>query len=124
MIEWYVPITILPGICLLILSTSNIMLDLSREISKLINSQSDKKIIIRKLDPLKLVNRSMVFLYSSVACFVISGLLGGIEVTILPKVNLPIFIMIPGMLLSTFAICGIIVYSFRSVKIRQDQHRL
>lgn len=47
--EWYIPMTIIPGIGLLILSTSNIMLSLNNEITQL-NNQRDKRIdIIVKL---------------------------------------------------------------------------
>ena len=109
MIEWYIPITILPGICLLILSTSNIMLDLSKEISKLLANHSDEKIITKKLNQLKLVNRSMVFLYLSVACFVISGLLGAIEETLNPDTNSPIYTMIIGILLALLSLFSLIL---------------
>ena len=45
--EWYIPITILPGIGLIILSTSNVVLELNREIERLENSKEDCLRIIR-----------------------------------------------------------------------------
>ncbi|MFT7050169.1 MAG: hypothetical protein ACJAZK_000760 [Psychroserpens sp.] len=60
--NWYLPITIVPGIGLLILSTTNLMVTLSNELSGLINEQSkDDSIIHRKLAQLKTLNRTMVF---------------------------------------------------------------
>lgn len=38
--NWYLPITIVPGVGLLILSTSNLMVILSDELNGLINTQT------------------------------------------------------------------------------------
>lgn len=120
--EWYVPIALLPGICLLILSTSNIMIDLSREIKILIQEQGVEALIERKLKQLKLVNRAMVFLYLSVGNFVISGLLSGLGERLKSNQEIGIYFLFIGMLFAMLALCSLIVYSFRAVRLRQDQY--
>jgi FtsH-binding integral membrane protein len=121
--QWYVPITILPGICLLILSTSNIMIGLSKEIRRLLADPDEENILIeRKLLQMKLINRAMVFLYLSVAAFVVSGLLSGIAQTISYDATTSIYLLIIGMAFAMFALLSLIIYSFRAVKIRQDQY--
>lgn len=78
--NWYLPITIVPAVGLLIFSTSNLMVTLSNELSGLIKEQSkDEGIIHRKLAQLKTLNRAMVFFYIAVACLTISGLIGGLQ---------------------------------------------
>ena len=78
--NWYLPITIVPGIGLLILSTSNLMVTLSNELIVLIKEQSkNESIILRKLKQLKTLNRAMVLFYIAVACLVIAGLIGGLQ---------------------------------------------
>ena len=46
--NWYIPITIIPGIGLLILSTSNLMVALSTEINTLIHNTDENDVIINK----------------------------------------------------------------------------
>ena len=121
--EWYIPITILPGICLLILSTSNIMIDLSREIKSLITENEETSVLIeRKLKQLKLINRAMALLYLSVAFFVFAALLSGISAQYNWNSSLTIYALFIGILLSLLSLISLMVYSFRAVKLRQDQY--
>ncbi|GMN06103.1 hypothetical protein MTsPCn5_14920 [Croceitalea sp. MTPC5] len=120
--EWYVPITILPGICLLILSTSNIMIDLSREIKLLIKDGGSSKLIERKLRQLKLINKAMVFLYLSVGSFVISALLLGVSTSTGINIQAATYILFLGILFAMLALGSLILYSFRAVRLRQDQY--
>lgn len=77
--NWYVPITIVLGIGLLLMSTFNLLGQLSGEIEYLIKSHTNyQNLLHRKLIQLKLLNLAMVFLYASVAFFVISGLIAGV----------------------------------------------
>ena len=122
--NWYVPITIIPGIGLLILSTSNLMVSLSNEISTILNSKLEREsIIIRKLSQLKLLNRAMVLFYMSVACLVSSGLLAGINTSIGLKINIFIYISIIGIVIFLLGLISLIVYSYKAVSIRQDQFK-
>jgi hypothetical protein len=122
--EWYVPITILPGICLLILSTSNIMIDLSREIKLLINeNEGDASTLIeRKLKQLKLINSAMALLYLSVVSFVLSALFSGLKENVGWNFQGDIYVLFLGILVAILALLSLMLYSFRAVKLRQDQY--
>ncbi|WP_298544555.1 DUF2721 domain-containing protein [uncultured Aquimarina sp.] len=121
--HWYLPATIIPGIGLLILSTSNLLVNLSTEIKTLITEDSTKeKLIERKLRQLKLLNSAMVFLYVAVASFVISALVSGIYKSLKINFNATIFITIAGIISALLGLIALIIYSFRAVKIRQDQY--
>ena len=121
--NWYVPITIVPGIGLLILSTSNLLVALSNEIKSILQDSNSEMLIHRKLKQLKLLNGAMVFLYASVACFVVSGLISGLFETTGAHFNFSIYISILGIASALFGLVFLIIYSFRAVKIRQDQFR-
>jgi hypothetical protein len=122
--EWYVPITILPGICLLILSTSNIMIDLSREIKVLINENEENAstLIERKLKQLKLINSAMALLYLSVVSFVLSALFSGLKENVGWNFKGDIYVLFLGILVAILALLSLMLYSFRAVKLRQDQY--
>lgn len=120
--NWYLPITIVPGIGLLILSTSNLMVTLSNELSGLIKEQSkDETIILRKLTQLKTLNRAMVFFYIAVACLAIAGLIGGLQ---LKKIEYSAtYISVLGIVIMLLGLFSLIKYSYRAVSIRQDQFK-
>ncbi|WP_298309779.1 DUF2721 domain-containing protein [uncultured Aquimarina sp.] len=121
--HWYLPATIIPGIGLLILSTSNLLVNLSTEIKTLITEDPTKeKLIERKLRQLKLLNSAMVFLYVAVASFVISSLISGIYKSIQTHFNASIYITIAGIISALLGLITLIIYSFRAVQIRQDQY--
>ena len=115
--SWYLPMTIVPGLGLLILSTSNLMVTLSNEIKAMISSSGSKDIISRKLSQLKLINLAMVFFYSSIAFLLVSALISGaskIQGISLYISKLAIFFAFLGLIILMF-------YSFRAVGIRQNQ---
>lgn len=123
--NWYVPITIVPGIGLLLMSTSTLLGALSTEIKNLIEDHIDYEALLhRKLTQLKLVNYAMVFLYVSVACFVLSGLIAGLyESTHTMNDDIPIYFSVIGILSCLTALLLLILFSLRAVKIKQDQFR-
>ena len=114
---WYLPITILPGIALLLLSTTNLITALNDEISKL-NYEKElyKSIIIKKLKQLKLLIVATIGLYISAFLMVFSGLLMAIEFNL--RVNLPKAVLLVGVLALFIAIVLLLVYTIRSYKIR------
>ncbi|TAI46841.1 DUF2721 domain-containing protein [Flagellimonas allohymeniacidonis] len=122
---WYVPITIVPGIGLLLMSTSNLLLGLSNEIKELIVEQANYlDLLERKLRQLKLLNYAMVFLYVSVAFFVISGLIAGLyENTHLMEGQIPLYFSGIGIISALAALLLLIIYAFRAVRIKQDQFK-
>lgn len=117
--NWYLPITIVPGLGLLILSTSNLVVTLSNEISSMMEHSKKKTIIAKKLKQLKLLNMAMVFFYVAVAFLLISAVIHGLYSV--EKIALYIALMA-----INFALVGLIslvIYSFRAVSIRQNQFK-
>ena len=114
--EWYIPMTIIPGIGLIILSTSNIMLALNNEISNLEDRQSRKNEIIKsKLSQLKSLSISIVFQYLGVLFFLLSGIVASVLKTdFIPQVLLFI-----GVGVISISILLLLFYSIKSVSIRQ-----
>ena len=124
--NWYLPITIIPGIGLLILSTSNLLVTLSNEIKTLISEEKQEctnLLIQQKLKQLKLLNWSMVLFYISVACLVISGLVTGLYLKVELRYNPSMYISILGIKFVLTGLLALIIYSFRAVKIRQNQFK-
>ena len=120
--NWHLPMTILPGIGLLILSTSNLMITLSNEIASLIKEQSkDESIISRKLIQLKTLNRAMIFFYIAVAFLAITGVLGGLQIVSIK--NSLVYVAVIGIVIMLSGIFSLIKYSFKAVSIRQDQFK-
>jgi hypothetical protein len=120
--NWYVPITIVAGIGLLILSPSNLMITLSNELSGFIKEQSkDESILIRKLEQLKTLNRVTVLFYFAVACLTIAGLAGGLQLKAIE--NGATYISVLGIVIMLLGLLFLIKYSYRAVSIRQDQFK-
>lgn len=118
--NWYLPITLVPGIGLLILSTSNLMVTLSNELNGFkIEDLKDDAIFSRKLAQLKTLNRSMVLFYSAVACLAIAGLIGGLQLSSIK--NSATYISVIGIVIMILGLLSLIKYSFKAVSIRQDQ---
>ncbi len=114
---WYLPITILPGIALIILSTTNLLTALNDEISKLnLKKEFYKLIINKKLGQLKLLIITITSLYISAFLMVLSGLLIAIEFSL--KLYLPKIVLLIGVLVLFIAIILLLVYTIRSYKIR------
>ncbi len=124
--NWYVPITIVPGIGLLLMSTSNLLGQLSLEIKNLISEHTGyTNLLERKLVQLKLINLAMVFLYASVAFFVVSGLIAGLYQSSHTMIdNIPIYFSVGGIVCCLMALVLLIVFSFRAVRIKQDQFKV
>jgi predicted ferric reductase len=115
--NWYLPITIVPGLGLLILSTSNLMVTLSHEISAMLDAAKEKTIIARKLKQLKLLNMAMVFFYVAVALLLISAVCNGLYA--IDKVSL--YISVLAIVFALMGLFALVTFSFRAVSIRQSQ---
>ncbi len=76
--EWYIPITILPGIGLLILSTSNFLIALNNEIRELNNKEKYQIIVAEKISQLKKLTYALIAQYLAAFSFVVSGIIGAI----------------------------------------------
>ena len=120
--EWYVPLTIIPGISLIILSTSNIMLALNNEIYKLgFEKNRMEEIIKLKLLQLKRVSISIVFQYVGVLLFLFSGILQTVFST--PE-NLSRWLLFTGVLSISISIIILLIYSIKAVTIKQKHLKL
>ncbi len=117
--NWYLPITIVPGLGLLILSTSNLMVTLSNEISTMIEHSKEKTMITRKLAQLKLLNMAMVFFYVAVALLLISAVINGLYTIEKTSLYISVFAIISALI----GLISLIIYSFRAVTIRQNQFK-
>jgi len=73
--EWNIPITILPGIGMFIISTSNLIIALNDEIREL-NVEKEKFhiSIIKKIFHLKRLNLSLIGQYISALSLVLGGI--------------------------------------------------
>jgi len=121
--EWYLPITIIPGVGLLINSTTTQIMALSSEINTLVSKQCNNfqhSIADRKIKQLTLLSRANFFLYLSVAFYVFSGILGVITES-KGSLSLPNLSLYIGTLAIFAAIILLNVYAFRAVKIRREQ---
>ena len=117
--NWYLPITIVPGLGLLILSTSNLMVTLSNEISTMIEHSKEKTIITRKLTQLKFLNCAMVFFYVAVALLLVSAVLNGLYKIEKTSLYIGVFSIISALV----GLLALVIYSFRAVTIRQNQFK-
>jgi protein-S-isoprenylcysteine O-methyltransferase Ste14 len=123
MTAWYLPITIIPGIGMLILSTVTQILSISEEVRQLsLQKCSDfqHQIATRKIKQLGLLTRANTLLYIATGFFVLSGILG-IVIENDSHFSLPGVILYLGAILIFIAIALLIKYSFRAIKIRKDQ---
>ena len=121
--NWYLPITIIPGLGMLILSTTSQMMTLSSEIGSLLSNKCTEfqhKISERKIRQLGLLTRASALLYLATGSYVLSGILGVIfenkSILDLPSITLYL-----GTILVFIALTLLIVYAFRAVGIRKMQ---
>ena len=117
--NWYLPMTIVPGMALIILSTTNLLLSLSTEIKSMIGPCTEIEIIKRKLSQLKLLNMTLVFFYISVALLLIAALVNAVFGN--PQLSLMV-----GTVAIAISLTGLLLlvrYSFRALNIRQDQFK-
>ena len=116
--NWYIPLTIAPGIALTILSTTNIILSLNAEISQLKKEQSPELevVIKKKLSQLTLLSITISFLYLSMLSLLLSGLVQVIEESVNYAGKA---FLIGGVSLTILALSLLIFYSIRAVLIRR-----
>ncbi|QXP53077.1 hypothetical protein H0I25_11125 [Cellulophaga sp. HaHa_2_95] len=117
--NWYLPITIVPGLGLLILSTSNLMVTLNNEISTMVEYAKEQTMIIRKLAQLKLLNMAMVFFYVAVSLLLVSAVLDGLYTI----KKIAFYISVLSIISALIGLFSLIIYSFRAVTIRQNQFK-
>jgi hypothetical protein len=120
--QWIIPVSVLPGIALIVLSTSNLVISLNKEIAGL-NKEKEKyqEIIRLKLIQLKRLNWSLFFMYIGILLFLSSGVLGALTE---PENSYAFLSMIVGLGFIIGAIILLIIYGFKSIYIREKHLRL
>jgi len=114
--EWYIPITILPGIGMFIISTSNIMIALNDEIRELmIDTSKFRMVVHEKILQLKKLNYALIGQYISSFALVLGGVIGAIT----ENEQLIIILVFIGIVFLAISIGLLIHYSIVSVKVRQ-----
>ena len=119
--EWYIPLTILPGIGMIILSTSNLLIAINNEIRDL-NLEKDKyqTIISAKIKQLKRLNYALIAEYLCAFIFVVGGILGGMT----KNDNVINSLILLGVAFLGIAIVFLIYYSLKSLVTRQEHLKL
>lgn len=121
--EWYLPIYILPGIGLLIMSTALLQSSLSSEVAELLKDdvESMKEIIGRKINQISLLNKSLVGFYISAATFVLAGLIQGFAYFSNLMTNVIVNILIfTGVFSALISLIFLSIFSLRAVKIKKN----
>lgn len=123
--QWYIPITIIPAVALLVLSTSNFIIALVGEIRELqskSSSETNKTIIIKKISQLRILSNAIVSLYISIGLITVSAIIlawhGEQHET---SQTIPMLLLGTGLIIMFIAITLLILYAVHAVKIRQEQ---
>jgi hypothetical protein len=119
--EWYLPITIMPGIGMLIFSTTAQMMAISGEVGNLLSDKCtdfEHKIAGLKIRQIKRLTYSSTLLYSAAGMYVLSGIMGAFLTKLTFVSNL---LLIMGTFAVLFALILLIIYAFKTIKIRQIQ---
>lgn len=122
--NWIIPLTLLPGIGMMIMSTSHLSTAISQEISGLISAQAcDTHLVEQKISQMSLLNRALVALYLGTASFAITGLIGGIstvqDLMIKDTFTVCLIIGIGCLLVATIFL---ITFSIRAIRIKKNQY--
>ncbi|MEM9685639.1 MAG: hypothetical protein AAF934_01790 [Bacteroidota bacterium] len=119
--EWYGPLTVLPALGLLILSTSNFIVALNNEITALEHPEKKNIAIIRlKLAQLKRLSIANAFLYAGALLFLIAG----ISKALLERPSVFYILMLLGVFATTTALAFLFVHALKSIRIRQQHLKL
>ncbi|OEK01947.1 hypothetical protein BFP97_10645 [Roseivirga sp. 4D4] len=122
--NWVIPLTLLPGIGMIIMSTSHLSTATSDEINQLLRDDlCDTSLIKKKISQLFLLNLAKVGLYISIAVFSVAGLIEAIF-TLQSEMHdsgLRTILLIIGVSTLVLATLLLIVFSTRKVKIKRDQ---
>lgn len=118
--EWYIPITILPGVGMLVLSTTSQMMALSGEVQSLLIDKCndfDYMIARKKIKQLGLLTRASTALYTASGLYVLAGLFSVLS-SLTTIANIILYL---GTLFFFAALVFLIVYALRTVRIRELQ---
>lgn len=121
--EWYVPITILPSVGVLIVSTTNQMTALNSEIGSLLFSPCPlcrHEVVDLNVEQLRRLGLSSFCLYFSATLFVLSGILNALSALYFFLSN---FVLLLGVFFLFVATVFLVVHGFKTIQIRKQQHQ-
>ena len=119
--EWYIPISIIPSIALLLNSTTSLTLGITDELYKKQNDyRKHKHIIHAKLKQVKLLSATSVILYISLCVLVATVLLSGLGIALPVHTDIGMLVAIS---LFFCAIVLMIIFSINAYTIRQRQFK-
>ena len=124
MTEWFFPMTLLPGVGLLIMSTSNLSMGLSSEIAALLKEDKDLAPVIKqKIKQLSRLNLSLTSFYVSCIGLVISGFIAGLSKTSEQNQFWSEVVLWLSIVCIFIALILLMIYSANAVKIKRNQFK-
>ena len=119
--EWYGPLTILPAVALLILSTTTFIIALNNEIVELASDKKNfQRIIDFKIVQLKRLGIANAFLYACALLFMIAGL----SMAFTNNKNLFFYLMLGDLITAVVALSFLFLHSLKSIIIRQKHLKI
>lgn len=119
--KWYGPLTVLPAIGLLVLSTSNFIVSLNNELTGLEKDKVNHQEIIRlKISELKRLGIANSCLYGSALFFLVAGVSKAFTL----GDDLFFILMLSGVVITTAALFILFLHSLKSVQIRQKHLKI
>ena len=122
--SWVIPLTLLPGIGMMIMSTTNLSNAIGVEINNLLDKEECKPSLIeKKISQMSLLNVAMVSLYISAAVFAVAGLIEGIFKlrTEMHDGTAHQVLLVIGIAALVIASLLLIIFSIRAVRIKRNQ---
>jgi len=117
--NWIFPLTVLPGVGLLIISTTNWAIALAAEVEALLHEEICRVSLLRqKIRQLQRLHLALVGLYLCAALLVIGGFVAALQDR---SGELPMGLMAGGLLFLASATALLIDYAFRAVRIKRQQ---
>lgn len=117
--EWYLPLTLISGSGLIIMSSASQIISLNAEIERLATDKDYTEIVNAKVKQLKRLTLAMSLLYGSMLFIIVSALINATDLELLDTFSF--YILIVGIFCLLFAILFLVVYAGTSVRIRQEQ---
>lgn len=120
---YLLPLTVIPGVAVLITSTVHLSVHLSQEIQELMSMPQVlqfKEIVLLKIRQLRRLNQSLFCLYASASCFLLTAVLP----LLWPAWPYRGQTLLGGSLTWLIALGLLTSFSLRAVKIKQRQFKL
>ncbi len=118
---WYLPITILPGLGMLILSTTGQMMTISAEVGNLLSDKCSifqYKIADMKIKQIQRLTYASTLLYFAAGTYVLSGIVGAMMEDYTTYAHITLVLGTIAVLIALFIL---VIYSFKTIRIRKLQ---